>query len=152
MSLGTVGLNDKGVALNHLKKYHQAIENFQAVLKKDNNNAIATFNLISNYFLIGKWQEAERILEEYGHCLASNDSEMIKQDLLKIKSSSNNIRKTEIAAFEYEDIHSRISRILSKNLFFIMGVPKSGTTWMQHLLTCQCHVHPCSLVVQPPSS
>jgi hypothetical protein len=36
--------------------------------------------------------------------------------------------------FNFDEIHGSISKIMKKELFFIVGAPKSGTTWLQYLL------------------
>jgi len=132
-----MAMNNKGVVLNQLKRYHQAIECFQRVLYKDKDNSTATFNLISNYFLIGNWQEIEKALEKFGHSLSKQDMEVINNDLAKLKSAGLNHPLDNIKpnnSFDFEEIQKRINKVLSKDLFFIIGVPKSGTTWMQYLL------------------
>jgi len=35
---------------------------------------------------------------------------------------------------DYERIQKCVNDLLQKDLFFIFGYPKSGTTWVQHLL------------------
>lgn len=36
--------------------------------------------------------------------------------------------------YNFEQMHASISKIMKKELFFIVGAPKSGTTWLQKLL------------------
>jgi hypothetical protein len=36
--------------------------------------------------------------------------------------------------FDYQSIQGRINAFLEKEIFFIVGCPKSGTTWLQHIL------------------
>ncbi|MBW1915819.1 MAG: sulfotransferase domain-containing protein [Deltaproteobacteria bacterium] len=130
-------LNNKGVALNELKRYHEAIDMFQAVLKKDSDNANAAFNLISNYFATDNWREAENALMGYGHCLAQDDINLIKNDLAKFQSITKPHVPGETpqnSPFVYENAQEDVNRIIHSDLFFIMGTPKSGTTWLQYLL------------------
>ena len=131
-------LNDKGVALNTLGRFQEAIQTFSEVVSKDNRNANAVFNLISNYSRIGAWEKAENILVKYGHCLSKQDIEMINKDLEKIKSAIKNIphAKAEKVAstFHYDEIQKRIAEVLQKDIFFVIGIPKSGTTWIQNIL------------------
>lgn len=131
-------LNNKGVVLNSLGRYEQAVQIFSEILHKENRNANAVFNLISNYFALGKWQEAENILFEYGHFLAQHDAAMIIKDLEKLKSGGGKSCHPEMAKdlriFDYERKLERVSSILRRKLFFIIGSPKSGTTWIQYLL------------------
>jgi len=132
-----LALNDKGVALNGLGQYNEAIKTFLDVLDKDNNNSIAAFNLISNYFAIHKLEEAENVLSKYGHCLNQQDLLMIKRDLEKLQSIATENLSEDIAhssSFDYETVQRDVNRVLNTALFFIMGVPKSGTTWLQYLL------------------
>jgi tetratricopeptide (TPR) repeat protein len=129
-----LALNDKGVALNQLNKYDQAIEIFQNMLNKNVVNPTVIFNLISNHFIIGHYQEAEKIFNEYGHILTQEDSEKIQKDLQTFQIDKKYHSRFHIDAFHYPHIHERLDDVHSKKLFFIMGVPKSGTTWVQHLL------------------
>jgi hypothetical protein len=134
----TEALNDKGVVLNSLRNYEEAIHIFSDILSIDQTNSNAVFNLISNYFAVEKWKEAENIFKEYGHCLAEQDVAMIKRDIEKNKSSSDKKRHSDTindpGLFDYEKMQERVGKVLRKDLFFIMGVPKSGTTWLQYLL------------------
>ncbi len=131
-------LNDKGVALNKLGRFQEAIQTFSEVVSKDNRNANAVFNLISNYFAVGNWKGAEDIFVQYAHCLSPHNAEMIKKDLEKIRSYKNNIPaspdKLIIEAFDYTQFQSRVNDVLHRTIFFIVGPPKSGSTWLQHLL------------------
>src|ERR1700735_4204914 len=36
--------------------------------------------------------------------------------------------------FDYETLHAEITALRNKQLFFVGGAPKSGTTWLQILL------------------
>jgi FkbM family methyltransferase len=81
----TIALNDKGVALNTLGKHHDAIQNFLKAIRIDDSNSNTIFNLISNYFAIGKWREAENTLFKYEYLLSKQDVNMIKTDLKKAK-------------------------------------------------------------------
>ena len=85
----TAALNNKGVLLNHLKKYQDAIQIFQEVLRKDQKHPNAAFNLIANYLSIGNWKEAENTLTIYRHTLPQTDIEMISRKLNEIKSPEN---------------------------------------------------------------
>ena len=130
-------MNDKGVALNGLGRYPEAVEVFIDVLEKDNTNSNAAFNLISNHLLMRNLSGAEDVLLRYGPCLHPKDIEIITKDLENMQKEMSVLSNREGNAsgtFNYELIHRDISKTLQKNLFFIMGVPKSGTTWMQHLL------------------
>ena len=91
-------LNDKGVTLNSLGRYREAIQTFLGVLQKDKINSNAVFNLISNYFAVDEWGEAENILSKHGHCLEPSDVGKIKIDLEKFKSGlgKNIIDSTDI--------------------------------------------------------
>ncbi len=80
-----IALNDKGVALNTLGRYQDAIQNLLKAIQIDNNNSNAIFNLISNYFAIGKWKEAEKTLFEHEQFLSQKDIEIIRYDLQKTK-------------------------------------------------------------------
>lgn len=46
------------------------------------------------------------------------------------------IRKDEKEkdSFDYDGKTDQLRRIFQKNIFFVVGVPKSGTTWLQYLL------------------
>ena len=79
-------LNDKGVALNHQQRYEEAVGVFLKVVAEDSTNSNAVFNLISNYFVLGKWNEGEDIFSQYGQCLPESDVDMIKNDLQKRRS------------------------------------------------------------------
>jgi len=131
-------LNDKGVALNTLERFQEAIQIFLQVLQKDKGNSTAVFNLISNYFAIGKWKEAEHTLVEYGHYLPQQDIDMIKRDLETFKCSQKSAPKCDLSAgvaeLGYQQVQERLNNILRKNIFFIVGIPKSGTTWLQNIL------------------
>lgn len=131
-------LNDKGVALNKLGRFQEAIQTFLEILSKENMNSNAVFNLISNYLVVGKWKEAEKIFQQYDHCLVEQDVAMIRKDLERIKSKNSNTADSnspkEATTFAYEQTHARINDILDRNFFFVTGIPKSGTTWMQYLL------------------
>jgi tetratricopeptide (TPR) repeat protein len=129
-----LALNDKGVALNQLKQYDQAIRIFQQLLDKNTINPTVIFNLISNYLQTGQWEEAEKVFREYGHVLARDDSERIRQSLQILASKQKGISSPVIDASHYTHIHEKLYDMVSKQLFFIMGVPKSGTTWIQYLL------------------
>ena len=80
-----LALNDKGVALNSLGKYEEAIKAFADVISIDRSDSNAVFNLISNYFAIGALGEIDKILEKYGACLSENDVKRIKNDLALMK-------------------------------------------------------------------
>jgi len=130
-------LNNKGVALNELKRHQEAIEVFQSVLEKDKNNQNAAFNLISNYFATSNWREAENVFMGYGHCLDQNDTNLIKNNLAKVTpliKPKDQQETSQRRPFEYEKVQEDVNRIIHSDLFFIMGVPKSGTTWLQYLL------------------
>jgi len=133
-----MALNDKGVALNNQGRYQEAIETFREVLQKDESNSNAVFNLISNFLALGKWNEVEKILIKNGHCLLQNDIEMIREDLKRIKGDTNessiNHPLENNNRFDYHQIQNSINTVLNKNLFFIIGIPKSGTTWTQNIL------------------
>lgn len=83
-------LNDKGVTLNRLGRYEEAIQLFLVALQKDKNNSNAAFNLIANYIAIDDWDKTEAALEEFRHCLAANDIEMITNDLQKYRINVSN--------------------------------------------------------------
>lgn len=36
--------------------------------------------------------------------------------------------------FDFQELQARINRVLDTDIFFIIGMPKSGTTWLQKLL------------------
>jgi len=78
-------MNNKGVALNKLGRYQEAIDTFYELLSKNNKHVSAVFNLISNCFALGKVSEAEKILEKYGDALNPQDAEMIRRDIEKNK-------------------------------------------------------------------
>jgi len=80
-----IALNDRGVALNTQGRYQDAIQNFLKAIQIDNNNSNAIFNLISNYFAIGKWREAEKTLFRHEQFLPQNDIEIIRDELQEIK-------------------------------------------------------------------
>ena len=82
-----VVLNDKGVVLNRLGRYEEAIQLFMVALQKEKNNSDAAFNLIANYITIGNWEKAEAALGKYRHCLPANDIDMITNDLRRFRSS-----------------------------------------------------------------
>ncbi|MBW2557916.1 MAG: FkbM family methyltransferase [Deltaproteobacteria bacterium] len=84
-------LNDKGVILNRLGRYGEAIQLFLVALQKDKNNSNAAFNLIANYIAINNLVKAEAVLEEYRHCLPANDIEMITNDLQRFRSSDRDM-------------------------------------------------------------
>ncbi len=76
-------LNDKGVSLNGLGRYNEAIETFIRILGKDGNNSTAAFNLIFNYFAAKKWEDADNALKKYGQCLSQPDIQAIFDELKK---------------------------------------------------------------------
>lgn len=78
-------LNDKGVVLNKLERYSEAIEVFRDVIKKDKNNSTAAFNLISNYLTLGKLRNAEKAMLDYGNCLMTRDIEILEKEIGRIK-------------------------------------------------------------------
>ena len=81
-------LNDKGVALNELGRFQEAIQTFSEVVSKDNRNANAVFNLISNYFAAGNRKGVEDIFVQYAHCLSPHDARMIRNDLENVRLSN----------------------------------------------------------------
>ena len=122
-------LNNRGVALNKLGRYQEAIQAFLGVLEKDKENANAVFNLIANYFATGKLNEAQDIFSRYGPCLSQDEFKMVQMDLEKLKSN-----KVKVPIYAYEHIQERVTKILRKKIFFIVGLPKSGTTWLMRVL------------------
>jgi FkbM family methyltransferase len=89
-----VVLNDKGVTLNRLGRYEEAIQLFLVALQKDKNNSNAAFNLIANYITIGKWEEVQSVLDKFRHCLTENDTKMITDDLRKFRSDVSSMADT----------------------------------------------------------
>ena len=75
-----IALNNKGVALNSLGRYHQAIDTFLTVLEKSGNSTAAC-NLILNYVISGRWREAEQALMEYGSCILPQDITTLERHL-----------------------------------------------------------------------
>ena len=51
----------------------------------------------------------------------------VNQDHYRTIQKGNNV-------FDYQKILTQIQDVQKKHLFFIMAVPKSGTTWLQHLI------------------
>ncbi|MBN1850764.1 MAG: sulfotransferase [Deltaproteobacteria bacterium] len=129
-----LALNDKGVALNQLGRYDQAIEIFQKLLAKKAANPTVVFNLIANYMKSEQWWDAGKIFKEYGHVLAHEDFENIQRRLQAAQAGQKEPYSPASNTFDYAYIHETLMPMASKRLFFIMGVPKSGTTWVQHLL------------------
>ncbi len=82
----TEALNNKGVVFNHQGRFQEAIGVFADVLRKDNQNSNAVFNMISNYFAVGNWEKVESIVRDYAHCLSQTDWETIEADLEKMRS------------------------------------------------------------------
>jgi hypothetical protein len=70
--------------------------------------------------------------------LSQQDAEIIRKEIEKIKSDNNTTSHAEMmkdtSLFDYEKIQEAVEKALRKNLFFIIGAPKSGTTWLQYLL------------------
>ena len=130
-------LNNKAVSLNGLARYDEAVEIFLDILEKDGNNSTAAFNLISVYLALKDLQGIEKAISAYAHCLSQEDILLITDDLRKWQAEEKNvpeIDKRDPSLSGYAQTHKDILKTLKKNLFFIMGVPKSGTTWMQYLL------------------
>lgn len=87
----TIALNDRGVALNTHGRYQDAIQDFLEAIQIDNSNSNAIFNLISNYFAIGNWKEAEKTLFGYEQFLSQSDIEIIRDDLQNTKQVIKNL-------------------------------------------------------------
>ena len=128
--------NDKGVALNRLGRYKDAVKEFRKVLEIDKTHAQAAFNLVSNVVSLGWWSEADACVTRYGHLLSGKDVGVLKKEIGRIRDEQDNagLTKIENSAHELNLLATKASNVMAKNMFFIIGIPKSGTTWLQYIL------------------
>ena len=109
-------LNNKGVTLNSLGRYKEAIQTFSEVLKKDNSNSNSAFNLIANYIAIGDWTNARNAFLKFKRCLSQSDAEMIQKDFEKNIS----VKKKEAAPIVCSICrHPELKKIATNNSFGI---------------------------------
>lgn len=71
-------LNNKGVVLNSMGRYHEATIAFLEVLQRDDMYTNAVFNLISNYIDMYEFREAGKALQAFGQCLEARDIAAIR--------------------------------------------------------------------------
>ncbi len=141
----TFALNDRSVALNKLGRYWEAIDVCLHILNTHGNDSTAAFNLISNYLVIQDWQRAGTTLSKYAHCLEDTDVRTFRKELARLRSThekaSHSHFSTVFGGFDGQNVQQRINDVLNKNLFFIIASPKSGTTWLQHVLNGHPEIH-----------
>jgi hypothetical protein len=130
--------NNRGVALNKLRRHDEAIDAFCGTLQIDRTNAVAAFNLISNYMVTRRWSEAQEALQTYTPCLTEQDIQIFRNELAKATLGADPTHNRQevfgTLDFDYNTHQDRVNRVLADRLFFVIGVPKSGTTWLQHSL------------------
>ena len=84
-------------------------------------------------------------LSEYAHCLEEADVMAFREELARLESTHrkkpNYNLSPAIRSYDDRGLQQRISDVLSKNLFFIIASPKSGTTWLQYLLNGHPEIH-----------
>jgi len=131
-------LNDKGVSFNRLGKYEDAIDVFLKIVRIDRNNSVAVFNAISNCLSAHRLSEAEALLKAHESRLSRTDYELLSKETSRLKSlcgaGTSACRPPTDLLGEMDAVHERIKEVLSKDIFFIVGAPKSGTIWLQLVL------------------
>ena len=121
-------LNNKGVTLNSLGRYKEAIQTFSEVLKKDNSNSNSAFNLIANYIAIGDWTNARNAFLKFKHCLSQSDAEMIQKDFEKNIS----VKKKKAAPIVCSICrHPELKIIAQNNSFGVNIIECSGCGFVQ---------------------
>src|SRR5437879_6275000 len=74
-----LALNNKGVILHSLRMYAEAEHTFLDILRQDENNANAVFNLTSLYIDQYDIKRANDIITKYGDCLNVQDINELKE-------------------------------------------------------------------------
>lgn len=130
-------LNNKGVVLNLLGNYSEAEKIFLHTIEKNMITRDVVFNLISNYVDSRNWGKVQEAIESYGQLLS-------EEDLISIQAKTENILNQQellkesaipiVPSCYWQGQQENLDRILKKTLFFIVGCPKSGTTWLQNTL------------------
>ncbi|MBW1699727.1 MAG: sulfotransferase [Deltaproteobacteria bacterium] len=133
-----LALSNRGVVLNRLGRHQEAEKSFCMALDLEDGNKNAIFNLISNYIETNNWTKAQEALNCHGHNLTEEDLELIRQ-----KVESRLISRDSTGLIDEHSVkppatffHTQqlINETFNKNLFFIVGCPKSGTTWFQNII------------------
>lgn len=81
-------LNNKGVVLNTLGLYEEAVSTLEGVIRAERENTDVVFNLVANLFVLKKLDRAEEILVQYGHHLSPGDLVRFYRDLTNLKFGS----------------------------------------------------------------
>ncbi len=122
--------NNKGVALYCLGRLQEARAVFQQLLQEQPDDGGAAANLIATCLTAGEDAEARRHLGRYCWILDENDL----QNFSVLWGPAGGEEEAEDLRFDYGKTAGEIGRLAGQEIFFVMGMPKSGTTWLQYLL------------------
>jgi len=82
-------LNDKGVVLNGLGRFEEAVRVFSQIIEKNPARPDSVFNLISNCLSLSRWKDAEEHLAELSEHLRSEDFEILAREVFEKKFGSS---------------------------------------------------------------
>ncbi len=131
-------LNNRGVALNCLGRYAEAEQVFNELLRINVQYPDAVYNSISNDLSAGNLDKVQESLNRYGTYLSGEQIEAITVAFQSAaddmaSKDGNSIESTDVNGSYYQT-QTGVNHVLGKKLFFIVGCPKSGTTWLQHII------------------
>jgi len=90
-----LALNNRGVILHHLGMSAEAEQTFLDILRHDNANAKAVFNLSAVYIEQYGIGNTENLLEKYGSCLTIQEINELKERLQGLKKDIENFNILE---------------------------------------------------------
>jgi len=133
-----VAQNEKGVALFRLGRHDEAIAWFETVVDRYPRYATAILNYILLLLETGDLDRAHDVFRRLGPGLSPEQRQQIQRAIeagavpgladwskipLPLRTIPTATRPTEPPP-----------RTTERQIFFIIGTPKSGTTWLQHLV------------------
>ncbi|MEW6667468.1 MAG: sulfotransferase [Thermodesulfobacteriota bacterium] len=128
-----LALNDRGVALHTLGRHLEAEQDFLKAIDLNACDRDALENLLLTYRASGRHEEADRISLTIRQRIRKSPSfEGPGPDPVPLQESGP--AESDPWAFHYWKSQERTNRVFGKTLFFVIGCPKSGTTWLQYIL------------------